>query len=430
MILIESNCSRTFNLGDEAILSCNLEMFREASENDLVVISPLPEVTNRLHGVKCTPNFYMLIDGNRRRFRNVRAFWLVFKLLFNFWRMKRGKDPLMLNSKELRFLQAFCDCEAFLVVGGGILRSSACFFSSNASGLFPKCFEILLAKKFGKPVFVGAQTMGPFEKGNWCSFFGKLFVRLALNRVDALTVREFYSERLLRNIGVEVNAKVVPDDSFNVAPVPKDVAVNLLLKENLDIQKVRECGKLVVGVSLRAWSMVSERKKLRARLLRGLQALSREGKFHFVFIPTHASRHLPRVIQVAEEIITRKIGEENCTFVRQPYTWREIKAFFGLMDVVIAVSFHSAVFSLSMNVPTLGLYEGEYYRMKMQGIFDLVGLSKFAMDAAKADFAEILSRFKELLDQRGKIRKFLAEKHVSMSNNCGFAAKTLINTVK
>lgn len=56
--------------------------------------------------------------------------------------------------------------------------------------------------------------------------------------------------------------------------------------------------------------------------------------------------------------------------MRQPYTWRELKAFFGLMDVVIAVSFHSAVFSLSMKAPTLGLYEGEYYHMKMQGIFD------------------------------------------------------------
>jgi len=170
------------------------------------------------------------------------------------------------------------------VVGGGILRSSACFFSSNASGLFPKCVEILLAKKFGNPVFVGAQTIGPFEEGNWCSFFGKLFVRLALNRVDVLAVRDFSSERLLRDMGVKVDVKVVPDDSFNVAPVPKDVGVNLLLKENLDVQKLRECHKLVVGVSLRAWSMVSERKKLRAKLLSALQTLSRDGKFHFVFI--------------------------------------------------------------------------------------------------------------------------------------------------
>lgn len=34
------NCSRTFNLGDEAILSCNLEMLRKAGKGDLVVISP------------------------------------------------------------------------------------------------------------------------------------------------------------------------------------------------------------------------------------------------------------------------------------------------------------------------------------------------------------------------------------------------------
>jgi len=44
----------------------------------------------------------------------------------------------------------------------------------------------------------------------------------------------------------------------------------------------------------------------------------------------------------------------------------------------------------SARAPTLEVYEGEHYRMKMQGIFDLVGLSDFAVDAAKEDFAELL----------------------------------------
>jgi len=53
-------------LGDEAILSYNLELLRKAGEDDLVVISPLPEVTAKLHRVKCIPNFYVLINDNKR----------------------------------------------------------------------------------------------------------------------------------------------------------------------------------------------------------------------------------------------------------------------------------------------------------------------------------------------------------------------------
>jgi len=403
-------------------LSYNLELLSRAGESDLVVISPLPEVTSKFHGVKCIPNFYMLINGDRVIFRGLRVLWLTFKLLFNAWRMRRGCLPLMLNSKELGFLKAFRDCEAFLIVGGGIIRSSARLFSSNASGLFPKCVEILLAKTFGKPVFVGAQTVGPFE-GSLFRFLDKLLVYLTLKRVDVLTVREFYSERLLRNVLGKVNIRVVPDDAFNAKAVKNEVAAKLLLKENLDIQKIRNSGKIVVGVSLRAWSMVSERKRLRAKLLRVIQTLSKEGKYHFVFIPTHASRHLPRIVKVTKKIITSKVLSKS-------YSWQEIKAFFGLMDVVIAVSFHSAVFSLSMNVPTLGLYEGEYYRMKMQGMFDMAGLNKFAIDVGWCKRYEILSRFKELLNLRNKIRKFLTKNNVLLSINCGFATKTLIKTLK
>ena len=426
MILIESNCSRTSNLGDEAILSYNLKLLKNTKINEVIVISPLPKVTSTLHRVKCIPSFYVLIDGNNRRTRNLRALWLAFKLLFNAWRVKRAKNPILLKPIELKFLHAFHKCKAFLIVGGGIMRSSACFFSSNASGLFPKCIEILIAKIFGKPVFVGAQTIGPFEIGNLCSLWGKMLTRFALNKVDVLTVREHYSKRLLQKIGVKGNIKVVVDEAFNAETVDSERAEKLLYAENLDIKKLRREGKLVVGVSLRAWTMVNERKTLRKKLLKVLETLSKDRQHHFVFIPTHASRHLPRIIKVVEKVVTSRVEPERCTFISNPYTWQEIKSFFGLMDAVIAVSFHSAVFSLSTNIPTLGLYEGEYYHMKMKGLFNLVGLSNFALDASTEKAEKILSKFKELIMRKEEIKKFLIEKKPILQRSCGYAVKKLI----
>ena len=51
MILIESNSSQTFNLGDEAILSSNLNLLKKYNKYRITVISPLPKVTSTLHKV-------------------------------------------------------------------------------------------------------------------------------------------------------------------------------------------------------------------------------------------------------------------------------------------------------------------------------------------------------------------------------------------
>ena len=431
MILIESNCSRTFNLGDEAILSCNLSLLKKYDRYEITVISPLPKVTSILHGVRCIHNFYALINERNKYTRNLKALWLAFRLLLNAWRIRKGKKPILLNPAELKFLHAFHKCDAFLIVGGGIIRSSACFFSSNASGLFPKCIEILIAKMFRKPVFVGAQTIGPFEKTNPCSIWGKLLTRFALNKVDVLTVREQYSKMLLQKIGVRKNVKITIDEAFISEATDQKKAREVLLHvENFDIKKLREEGKIIVGVSLRAWTMTKERKILRKKLLEALKILSKDGRYHFVFIPTQASIHLPRIVNSAKKVITSKVKEEHCTFIRHPYSWHEIKAFFGLMDVVIAVSFHSAVFSLSMNVPTLGLYEGEYYRMKIGGIFNLIGMDNLALNASNEHVSEIVSKFRDLVARKDEIRKLLSKVNNVLRKECCYACRKLIKTLK
>ena len=100
------------------------------------------------------------------------------------------------------------------------------------------------------------------------------------------------------------------------------------------------------------------------------------------------------------------------------------------MDVVIAVSFHSAVFSLSMNVPTLGLYEGEYYRMKIGGIFNLIGMDNLALNASKEHVSEIVSKFKDLVARKDEIRKLLTKINNVLQKECCYACRKLIKTLK
>lgn len=69
-------------------------------------------------------------------------------------------------------------------------------------------------------------------------------------------------------------------------------------------------------------------------------------------------------------------------------------------------------------------------RVEVFALRDFLSGNAFSQWMLLKQTSEMLSRFEELLDQCDNIRRFLTSKNVSLSNSCGFAAKTLINTTK
>jgi len=426
--LIESSSPLT-NLGDEAILSSNVQIFKNSlSDCKIIVLSPLPEETGKAHNVFSKPNFMALVGKWSKIRGRLKVIWLGLRLLWNAKRLKNGKRLKLLNRNEAEFLRAFLDCDVFFIVGGSNFNDI-----SPWGGLFSRGIQITLAKILGKPVFLGAQTVGPLRK-KWT----KMFTRIILEKPDLITLRDSNSYFLLRKIGVKnPRIKVVSDDAFDIKPIDQEKAIELLLKEKIDIRKLNEIGIITVGFNARPWWKRRVRawkrkrsEKIKNVLLKIVDFFMRDKRFYLVFVPT-SYREYSRGFDDAEgarELIQRlKLSEDKVKVLENKYNWQEIRAILGLFDLVLAVSYHSAVFAMSMGTPTIGLYQDEYYRMKLQGLFKMMNVEEFAIDITKTTIKEIVPKINQLLECRDEMREELSRETNQIKSNTCFAAKQLIH---
>lgn len=420
-ILIESSSPLT-NLGDEAILSANIQVLKDLLRGcEILVLSPKPEKTSKVHNVLSKANFMTLI-GKWGRFQGrLKVIWLGLRLLWNAKRLRKRSTLKLLNDGEADFLKNFSSCDAFLIVGGGNLSDIAPW-----GGLFSRSVEILLAKIFGKPVFLGAQTVGPLRK-KWA----KMLVRFALEKADLITLRECYSYLLLRSIGIKNPIlKVVPDDAFGINSISQQKAIYLLSKEDVDFRKLVKNKMIKVGLNVRPWWKKRGIKRIKNELLETIRFLIKDKRFYLIFFPTAYGEYQKGYNDVkgAKELSRYlSVSKDRVKILENEYTPQEIKGILNLLDIIITISYHPAVFAMSMAVPTIGLYEDEYYRMKLLGLFKMMRVEEFAIDITKTNSMEVCTKINKLLECRNETKEKLGIESKKIEKDVCFAAKQLIN---
>lgn len=128
------------NIGDEAILLSIIQALKERKADiDITVLSHNPQRTSNLYGVKAV----------------------------NRWSLKEVKATL--KDSDL------------LISGGGSLLQDI----TGIKSLLYYLGVVGLARRLGKPVFFYAQGIGPVD-----GWLGRRLMRLTVNRVEAVTVRD------------------------------------------------------------------------------------------------------------------------------------------------------------------------------------------------------------------------------------------------
>lgn len=419
------------NMGDEAMLAGNLETLKKlfGNEYQFIVFSFHPEVTSRLHQVPTKYDINCLIRDKIRDHRKVTKGLLLLlmslKLIWNAKRIRKGKSLKFLNPIEKEFLSTLANCEALLLVGGGNLND---IFVRG--GLLARAFTSFLAKILGKPIFLGAQTVGPLNK-RWT----RLLARKFLERLDLITLRENFSRNVLQEIGVKHDIiKVVPDDAFDISSIDKKDALDILLREGIDINEIRKRNQKIVAVSTRAWWEIDdENVPLRVALEKSISFLAREDKNYIIFVPTSFYQGPgDDDIKTSKEIVSRVriLRDTNFKILSGMYNWSQLKGILGLMDVAIGTSYHFVVFAVSMGVPTLGLYVDEYYRLKIGGFFDLIGLGDLAIDVKNLGENKLIDRLNNFLERENILREYLIKKVSKIKNDSCYAAKQLAKVLR
>ncbi len=181
------------NIGDEAILASTVSAIRAKDPSiRITVLSKSPRETARTYGICAVPRM---------------SFAQVVGAL-------RGSDLVIFG-------------------GGSLLQDSTSFRS-----LVYYLSILFLSHLLNKPVVVYANGIGPLT-----SKTGRNLTRIALSRVKQITVRDFESRDLLRDIGVNRHIRVTADPAFLLEPAPP-----ARVDEILEAQKV---GHVSVWLALR-----------------------------------------------------------------------------------------------------------------------------------------------------------------------------------
>ena len=160
------------NAGDEAVLAgliAGFQAARPAGELDLTALSGNPAETRTLHGINAVDRY-----------------------------------------RPASLLPAIARCDLFLSGGGSLLQDV-----TSAHGIFYYLGVVKMAQMLGKKTVFIAQGIGPLTLPR-----SRKLVRAVANNLNAITVRDEASARLLREIGVShPPMEVTADPALLLSPV-------------------------------------------------------------------------------------------------------------------------------------------------------------------------------------------------------------------
>ena len=366
------------NIGDEAILSSLLTGIRgKVHEANITVFSADTDYTKELHGVAAQRSVMpvtlkrvvMASLGNRRR-----SFY--------------------------KALHAAFRTDVVVVGGGGLLVDG---LTSNEHLLELLNFINMLKKRFHKRVCLIGVSAGPiFHKTS------ERALRAALSGLDAITVRDQESKKLLQGFGIDAPpVMVAPDLAFDLTASEPSVIDGIMLSESLG-----QSGRPVVAVTPCSYNHF------------------RSGWIDaYVEFCVHAVDHLaaelwliPMQTSVRNDDrsstreIARKVGRSRFVkCIEGSYGPRDILGLIGRADAVLAERFHGAIFGVNAATPVLGIG----YMPKVTRLFEEMGRPEWCMDIGKLDSRTLIAEFERVFSERQKI----AEELSGFSDRCRLLAK-------
>lgn len=281
------------NTGDEAILYSIIQALRDKKPAiDITVLSNNPAKTQELYGVKAV----------------------------NRWRLNEAAGAIK-----------GCD---MLISGGGSLLQDVTGLKSLGYYLG----VVALARSLGKPVFFYAQGIGPVT-----SRAGRLMMKLVVNRVQKITVRDEQSKNELQAMGVNRPPTAVTADpvlGLEISEEDRRLGRQILESHGIDFNKP------VLGVSVRDWK--GSTGTLKQELARCCDRFVEKG-WQVLFLPLHH----PGDIAPCRE--TAGFMKNSSAVLAGNYNVQEFIGITSSCTMLVGMRLHSLVFAARAAVPLVGI---------------------------------------------------------------------------
>jgi len=330
------------NTGDEAILRVLVDKLKEYeresnSSLNIVVLSSRPELTAKLYNVASV---------NRKKIPSV--------------------------------IKAIKRCDIFISGGGSLFQNE----TSNRS-LYYYLFQILIAKLFGKKVFIFSQGIGPIRR-----WYNVLLFKHVIRLADYITLRDYDSFDFLHKLKINKKIELSADPAFLLNPCCEQKTQKLLEEYNIDFNKK------TIGIVVRKWK---NEKDMTDKIAKIADILIENEGYNVVFIPFQGKWDIIKINEIVSKMKNRPYVLSDKL---HPH---ELLGIFKKLDLIVGMRLHALVFAAKMGVRFIGIS----YDPKIDSFLKIYGF-KPAGYVDSFDVNNVLISIQYMLSE-GKVTKKIEE---------------------
>jgi len=390
--ILITNAYSARNKGDAGII---LGMLSDLGRNvhfrgaSITIASSDWEYDQSVYEVTVVPSFQSLAETRSKspHLRQLRFLCLLlpYSLLWLFCR-RTFRLNLPLSARVNRLIQAYLQSDLIIAAGGGYLYTRTSFRGYVV--LLMNLYGFLFGRLLGKPVYLYSQSIGPFQ-----SRLQEWMVKQALKSVRLIELREDESFRLVESWNLRIPLFRSIDSAFLV-PCGSG--------PNLNLGKGR---KILVGVTARRWFPDSDNhNRYILAFARFLDWLAEEQRAGILFVPQVTfSRGGDDDREVAREIYSYCRFQESVYLIEDELEPEQVKTLCSRMDYFVGTRFHSCIYAMSANVPTIAVA----YQYKTTGIMHRVGLGDYTVPIENLEVKALKSVFEKIVEHRSLLKEML-----------------------
>ncbi|MEQ8182885.1 polysaccharide pyruvyl transferase family protein [Marinobacter salarius] len=315
---------------------------------------------------------------------------------------------LFLKKEEINALADFLESDVIISKGGSFL------FTENTSvrqtlSLVRLLYPFMLARRYGKRVYIFSQSLGPVE-----GVVNRYIFKTALKNVSGIYLRESLCLEKYEPVSElcnEVPFGIVPDTAFYLGSDVDEAGA-------IDIDRSQfNVGFTVVDHDFKYLEDGRERE---IRALEYKNSLIESVKY---LVDTHGAvvRIFPQVIvdnsylghndiKMSREIVNAFAGtryEDSVIFHEGDWSPSQLRCMYSKMDIFVGTRLHSVIFSLSCSVPSVNI---SYHGTKSQGILaGIDGIGSCVVDINKIDKHKLIEKISFVIENREALRLSLRQ---------------------
>jgi colanic acid/amylovoran biosynthesis protein len=291
-------------------------------------------------------------------------------------------------------LLSYAEADLVVSCSGNIFAMTARWGLPFIIAAYTVAYALLLRK----PFYVMPQSIGPFSSPWQAAVLRRLY-----SHAGIVMLREPLSLRLAGDIGLPAGRlRLTADPAFalpTVAPDPDSAYVQAIEEHEGPRLGVTAINRLLRRVDAEAW------ERYESALAYSLGNFIREFGGQVIFFPQVTGPSEREDDRVAARRIKQRMGNPSqvilCEEALPPTV---LKGLYGMVDAFVGTRMHSAIFAVSMEVPTLFIE----YLSKTRGLVEMLGQEEWCIEVTQITDDLLWSKLKALWERRAEVRQELA----------------------